>query len=322
MNTSDTDTRSAPSLAIIVPCFNEQAVLPVTCQRLLGTLEGLRETHRIAPHSRIYLIDDGSTDATWDVIEQTAAASDGICGIKLSRNFGHQNALLAGLLSVDEEIAISIDADLQDDIGVIEQMIDAYRRGHDVVYGVRRKRDADSLFKRMSAQLYYRLLRAMGISIEYNSADFRLVSHRVLRALRDYGEVNLFLRGIIPTIGFTSTTVLYDRVDREHGETKYPIGKMLALAVDGITSFSALPLRMIALLGLIIFIGSLALSAWVLWIRLVSDIAIPGWASSVLPMYFLGGIQLLSIGVLGEYASKIYMETKRRPRFIIEKTLD
>ena len=321
MNMVGTISETGVSLAIVVPCFNEQAILPVTCERLLGTIEELRAAQRIAPQSRIYLVDDGSTDGTWALIERLAAGDDRISGIKLSRNYGHQNALLAGLLSVDEGIVVSIDADLQDDVDVIAQMVDAYYDGHDVVYGARCRRDTDSYFKRASAQLYYRLLRAMGVSIEYNSADFRLLSRRALQALRDYNEVNLFLRGIIPTIGFKSTVVLYDRADREHGETKYSIGKMLALAVDGIASFSAFPLRMIALLGLIIFLGSLVLSGWVLWIRLVSGIAIPGWASSVLPMYFLGGIQLLSIGVLGEYASKIYMETKRRPRFIIEKRL-
>jgi hypothetical protein len=210
---------------------------------------------------------------------------------------------------------------LQDDINVIPDMVAAYTEGFDIVYGVRKSRDSDSFFKRTSAQFFYKLLNTMGISVEYNHADTRLMSRRALEALKQYDEVNLFLRGLIPTIGFPSACVEYDRSERFAGETKYGLLKMLGLALDGITSFSAFPLRLVAVLGLMIFIGSLVTSGWVLWIRFVSEIALPGWASSVLPMYFLGGIQLLSIGILGEYASKIYMETKRRPRFIIEKRL-
>ena len=310
------------TLAIVVPCYNEQEVLPVTTERLGALIENMVADGKISPKSLIWYIDDGSTDQTWNLIEGLRQKNSRVRGIKLSANRGHQNALLAGLLTVDADILVSIDADLQDDITVIPEMVDAHGDGADIVYGIRKSRESDSLFKRTSAQFFYRLLNLMGVSVEYNHADTRLMSRRALDALKQYGEVNLFLRGLIPTIGFPSSRVEYDRSSRAAGESKYPLAKMLALAIDGITSFSAVPLRVVAVLGLVIFCGSILTSAWVLWVRFVSQIAIPGWASSVLPMYFLGGIQLLSIGVLGEYASKIYMETKRRPRFIIEKTLD
>ena len=209
----------------------------------------------------------------------------------------------------------------QDDIDVIEDMMDAYHNGHDVVYGVRKKRDTDTAFKRITAESYYTLLGWMGVGVVFNHADYRLMSRRALDALREYDEVNLFLRGVIPTIGFPSTTVEYDRKERFAGESKYPLRKMLALAFDGITSFSAVPLRLIAALGVLIFIFSIAMSVWVMWVRMFTGDAIPGWASSVLPMYFLGGVQLFSIGVVGEYVSKIYTEVKRRPRYFIEKSV-
>lgn len=310
------------TLAIVVPCYNEEAVLPETTRRLSALLDKLVEAQKITSRSKIYYVDDGSTDRTWELIEMQAVDNSYVSGLKLAANRGHQNALLAGLLSVDADVTVSIDADLQDDINVIPEMVDAFNDGSDIVYGVRKARDADTFFKRTSAQLFYRLLGVMGVSVEFNHADTRLMSRRALEALRQYDEVNLFLRGLIPTIGFPSTRVEYDRSERFAGESKYPLRKMLALAVDGITSFSAYPLRLVAILGFLIFLGSLVISGWVLWIKFVSRIAIPGWASSVLPMYFLGGIQLLSIGILGEYASKIYMETKRRPRFIVEKRLD
>jgi glycosyltransferase involved in cell wall biosynthesis len=244
-----------------------------------------------------------------------------VWGVKLSRNRGHQNALLAGLFTAPEEILISIDADLQDDIIVMEQMVDEYYKGKDIVCGVRKNRDTDSYFKRFTAELYYKLLHLMNIETEYNHADYRLMNRRAVEALKEYKETNLFLRGIVPTIGFNMGTVLYDRKERFKGKSKYPFKKMLSLAVNGIISFSPLPLRFIALFGFCVFLGSLCLIAWALWVKFISGKAIPGWASSVLPIYFLGGVQILSIGVVGEYIAKIYLEVKRRPRFIIEKVV-
>ncbi|MEH6811962.1 MAG: glycosyltransferase family 2 protein [Motiliproteus sp.] len=309
------------TLNIVVPCYNEEAVLPETLRRLLVVLDQLQQQDKVSASSQIYCVDDGSSDNTWALIEQHAALDARVCGIKLSANRGHQNALLAGLLSVEGDAVISIDADLQDDIGIIEEMVDAFHDGSDVVYGVRRRRDQDTLFKRLSARCFYRILQLMRVQIQFDHADFRLMSRRALDALKEYSEVNLFLRGLIPTIGFPSKVIKYDRHSRFAGESKYPFYRMLALAVDGITSFSAVPLRMIAGLGILIFILSLLLSFWALWIRMFSVDAVPGWASSVLPTYLLGGLQLFSTGVVGEYVAKTYLETKRRPRFIIEKVL-
>ena len=308
-------------LAIVVPCYNEEQVLPETARQLLALLDELTETGKIAPNSRIYFVDDGSRDQTWPLIETLSADDERAHGIKLSYNRGHQNALLAGLFTAEGDIIISIDADLQDDIQVIGQMVDAYQEGNDVVYGVRAARKADRLFKRVTAESFYRLLGWMGVDVVFNHADYRLMSRRAIEALKGYGEVNIFLRGVIPSIGFPSTSVSYDRNKRIAGESKYPLSKMIGLAINGITAFSSLPLRLIAVLGFVIFLFSLLLSIWVLWVKIFAGEAIPGWASSVLPMYLLGGIQLLSIGVLGEYVGRIYMETKRRPRFIIEKII-
>ena len=308
-------------LAIVVPCYNEEQVLPETARQLLALLDELTETGKIAPNSRIYFVDDGSRDQTWPLIETLSADDGRVHGIKLSCNRGHQHALLAGLFTAEGDIIISIDADLQDDIQVIGQMIDAYREGNDVVYGVRAARKADRLFKRVTAESFYRLLGWMGVDVVFNHADYRLMSRRAIEALKGYGEVNIFLRGVIPSIGFPSTSVSYDRNQRFAGESKYPLSKMIGFAINGITAFSSLPLRLIAVLGFVIFMFSLLLSVWVLWVKIFAGEAIPGWASSVLPMYLLGGIQLLSIGVLGEYVGRIYMETKHRPRFIIEKII-
>jgi glycosyltransferase involved in cell wall biosynthesis len=308
------------SLAIVVPCYNEEAVLAETASRLLDVLDALAHCDKIASSSFVYFVDDGSTDQSWSRIQAEKHRDSRIRGIKLSRNCGHQNALLAGLLTVTEDMVVSVDADLQDDLSVIEQMVDYCHVGKDIVFGVRAKRSADSWFKRNTAESFYRLLRWLGVNVVFNHADFRLMSRRSLEALRDYGEVNLFLRGIVPTIGLPSTTVAYQRKSRLAGKTKYSYRRMLSLALNGITSFSVVPLRVIAILGVAIFLGSLSLTVWVVWVWLFSPDVVPGWASSVLPMYFLGGVQLLSIGVLGEYVSKIYMETKRRPRFIIETT--
>lgn len=311
----------APSLAIVVPCFNEELALPATTAVLLSVLDRLQSAAKIAANSQLCFIDDGSSDGTWALISAQAARNSRVHGIKLSRNHGHQKALLAGLSTVAGDVIVTIDADLQDDVNVIERMVDVARDGKDVVFGVRADRGSDSWTKRVFAEAYYRWLRRMGVDVVFNHADYRLMSRRALETLKEYSEVNVFLRGVIPTIGFPTAIVTYDRLERTAGETKYTLRKMLSLALEGITSFSTLPLRMIAALGVITFLGSLAISAWVVWVRLFSSDVVPGWASSVLPMYFLGGIQLLSTGILGEYIAKMYMETKRRPRFIIETTV-
>lgn len=306
-------------VAVVVPCFNEEDVLPETARRLGEILEDLQARGKIA-ESSIYFVDDGSDDRTWPVVESLAGKHAYIRGIKLSRNRGHQNALLAGLFSADGDVVITIDADLQDDLSAIELMIDSHMAGNDIVYGVRKSRSADTLFKRLTATGYYRLLHLLGVEAVFNHADYRLMSRRAIDALREYREVNLFLRGIIPQLGFASSSVLYDRVSRFAGESAYPLRQMLALAWQGVTSFSAVPLRMITGIGVIVSLGSFTVTLWVLGIRLFTTGAVPGWASTVLPIYFLGGIQLLGIGIIGEYLAKIYMETKGRPRYVIEKT--
>jgi len=308
-------------LSIVVPCFNEEEVLPETIRRLTALLERLVASGKLSDDSRICFVDDGSSDKTWTLIEKQSQVDSRIGGIKLSRNRGHQNALLAGLLSAPGDAIVSIDADLQDDPEVIEQMLDHYHDGAQIVYGVRKARHTDTAFKRMTAEGYYRILQVMGVDVVFNHADYRLMGRRAIDALKDYGEINIFLRGIVPTIGLTTSIVEYDREERFAGESKYPLKKMLSLAIDGVTSFSAVPLRFIAALGLLTFFGTILLSIWVVWTRFVSDDAIPGWASSVLPMYFLGGIQLLSIGIVGEYVAKIYTESKRRPRYFIDRII-
>lgn len=308
-------------VSIVVPCYNEEAVLSETTRQLADLLQPLIAEGKIAPSSRVYYIDDGSRDRTWQLIESLSATHEFIRGIKLSRNRGHQNALLAGLLTTEGEVVISADADLQDDLSAIKKMIDYYAAGYDIVYGVRDSRKTDTFFKSVTAKAYYRLLSVMGVEIVYNHADYRLMSRRVIEALREFDEVNLFLRGIIPQLGFSSTLVYYDRAERYAGESKYPLKKMLSFAWQGITAFSDLPLRLITGLGLAVSLISFLFSAWAIAIRLFTHDAVPGWASTVLPIYFLGGIQLLCLGVLGEYLAKVYSETKRRPRYIIEKII-
>lgn len=308
-------------LAIVVPCYNEQEVIPETCTRMTQLLARLTYEGKIAADSRIYFVDDGSRDDTWRLITGFVRQGLPVIGIKLSRNRGHQNALLAGLLSAKGDAIVSIDADLQDDLEAIDEMLEHYRRGCDIVYGVRKRRPTDSLFKRWSAEAFYRLLSAFGAQTIFNHADFRLVSRRVIDALRDFREVNLYLRGIVPLIGFESAIVEYDRSARFAGESKYPLGRMIALALDAVTSFSVVPLRLISFLGLVVFAGSMAVTAWALWVAVFSDRAVPGWASIVLPMYFLGGVQLLALGAIGEYLGKLYVEAKSRPRFFVEQVL-
>ena len=306
-------------LSLILPCYNEEEVLKETSTKLLSLFNNLIESSKIDDNSTIYFIDDGSSDNTWGIIETLSEKHKHISGIKLSRNFGHQNALLSGLLTVQGDAVISIDADLQDDTSMIEKMVDFYHAGNDIVYGVKKKREADSIFKRTSAEGFYKIMHLMGVNIVYNHADFRLLSRKVIEHLKEYKEVNLFLRGLIPLVGFKSATVTYDISERTAGESKYPLKKMLAFAWNGISSFSVTPLRFITAIGFFLFISTLILTIHSLWIALFTDEAVPGWASTVLPIYFLGGVQMLSIGIIGEYIGKIYLEIKARPRYIIEK---
>jgi glycosyltransferase involved in cell wall biosynthesis len=307
-------------LDIVVPCYNEEEALPETHRQLAVVLDGIRRSNRISPSSKICYVDDGSQDRTWNLIKELCSREAGVVGIRLSRNFGHQAALLAGLMTARGDAVVSVDADLQDDISVIPQMVDEFLAGHEVVYGVRRQRSTDTAFKRNSALLYYSLLKRLGVEIIHNHADYRLLGRRAIEALKEFTEVNLFLRGIVPLIGFNSTMVYYDRKERHAGVSKYNLRKMLRLAFDGITSFSAAPLRWVSFLGVLIFVASLGMAAWVLGIRIFTLRAVPGWASSVIPIYFLGGIQLLCLGVIGEYVAKGYIESKRRPRFLICET--
>jgi len=273
--------------------------------------------------SRVLLVDDGSKDKTWTIIQELHREKPMFEGLKLSRNRGHQNALLAGLMTAKEhaDFCISMDADLQDDMDAMDRFIKEYRDGCDVVYGVRNKRDADTFFKKRTALLFYRLMKGMGVDITYNHADYRLMSRRALRALAEFREVNLFLRGLSPLVGFQSGYVYYDRGERFAGESKYPFKKMLAFAIDGITSFSVKPLRMITTIGLLIFLVSLLMLIYAL-IAWVSGHAVTGWTSTLASIWMIGGIQLLSLGVIGEYIGKIYNEAKRRPRFIIDRYLN
>lgn len=309
-----------PILGVVVPCFNEEQVLPETAKRLDALLGVLVSTGRIDGQSRIWFVDDGSRDGTWALIEAySRTVGSRIAGFKLTRNRGHQMALLAGLLSAEGDVLISIDADLQDDLDAIPRMLDEYLAGSDIVYGVRSCRERDSIFKRVTAEAYYRLLKALGVEIVFNHADFRLMSRRAVEALREHRETNLFLRGLVPQLGFRSSIVHYERLERFAGESKYPIRKMLALAWQGITSFTAAPLRFITGLGMSISVLSLGLGAWALGMRVFTDKAVPGWASIVVPLFLLSGVQLLALGVIGEYLAKIYVEVKQRPRYFIEQ---
>ena len=308
-------------LAIVVPCYNEEEVLPETNQRLLVLLTKLQDLQLISADSSVHYVDDGSKDGTWSLIESLAAIDTRIHGIMLSGNRGHQNALLSGLLTVEGDAVVSIDADLQDDVSVIEAMVREFIGGAEVVYGVRDSRQTDTSFKRSTALMYYGLMKKMGVNLVHNHADFRLLGRRAIEALRQYGEVNIFLRGIVPLIGYRAATVKYDRAERFAGVSKYPLRKMLTFAAEGITSFSIVPLRLITVFGFLVSGFSFAMILFIIYGAVVLQAVIPGWASSVVPIYFLGGIQLLSIGILGEYVAKIYLETKQRPRYFIEKTI-
>ena len=308
-------------LALVLPCYNEEEVLPTTIERLLALKRELIAEQLIDDASTITFVDDGSRDRTWQIIEQAAAKDSSIHGIKLAKNRGHQNALIAGLLNVDGDAVISVDADLQDDLGAIREMVREHAAGAQIVYGIRSARDTDTWFKLWTAESFYRVMRLVGVDIVFNHADYRLMSRAAIEALAQFDEVNLFLRGIIPQLGFRTAEVRYARAERYAGESKYPLSKMLSLAWNGLTSFSAGPLRWITMFGIIVSAFSFAVGGWVLLRSVFFGGNVPGWASTVIPVYFLGGIQLLGIGIIGEYISKIYLETKRRPRYIIEKTV-
>lgn len=309
-----------PVLYIVIPCYNEQEVLPLTSGLFLKKLETLAEKGKISPSSRVLFVNDGSKDDTWQIIQSLAAQNEHFEGICLSRNRGHQNALLAGLMTARErcDAAISIDCDGQDDIDAMDEMIDAYLDGCEVVYGVRKRRDTDTFFKRFTAESFYRLLNWMGAQVVFNHADYRLLSRRVLEEFSNYREVNIFLRGMVPLVGFKSTSVYYDRAERMAGESHYPLKKMLALAMDGITSLSVKPIRMITGLGLLVSLLSFLGVIWAV-VDSIRGGTVQGWASTVCIVCFMGGIQLLCLGVIGEYVGKTYLETKARPRYIISQ---
>lgn len=312
---------TAIQLAIVVPCFNEEQALPQTAPLLAALLARMRDADKIAASSRIYFIDDGSTDRTWPMIADFVRRGLPVVGVKLSRNRGHQNALLAGLLCAGGDAIVTLDADLQDDLDAVERMVDRHQEGCDVVYGVRKARASDGAWKRLTASWFYALAAFLGAPTVAHHADCRLLSRRAVDALHGFREANLFLRGIVPLIGFPSAVVEYERHARTAGRSKYSLRKMLALAADGITSFSVVPLRIISLAGFLVFAGAMLATAWALWISLFTDRSVPGWASVVLPMYFLGGVQLLALGVMGEYLGRIYIEVKGRPRFIVEEVI-
>jgi len=309
-------------LIVVLPCYNEEEVLPTSINEITMLMQKLIETKKVAQDSFLCFVDDGSKDKTWNVIDQFSKTNKLVKGLKLARNSGHQNALLAGLMHYKSkaDIYITIDCDLQDDIEAIPKMIDLYNNGNEIVYGVRSSRDVDTVFKRKSAELFYDIQGAIGVDIIKNHADYRLISNKVLDCLSLYKERNLYLRAMFPLIGFKSDVVYYERKERFAGETKYPLKKMLAFAWDGITSFSTFPLKIITIIGFLIFFISMGMTAWILWIKFFTTQAIPGWASITIPIYFIGGLLLLSMGIIGEYIGKIYTESKQRPRYFIEKS--
>ena len=309
-----------PTVYLVVPCYNEEEVLPETVRRLTAKLDAMIESERADRESRILFVDDGSRDKTWALISQYHDENPLVGGVKLAHNRGHQNALLAGLMTAREyaDCAISLDADLQDDIEVLDQFVDKFLGGCDVVYGVRNKRETDSFFKRTTAQGFYKFMKLLGVDVVYNHADYRLMSRRALDALSEYRETNLFLRGIVPLIGYRSDCVYYDRHERFAGESKYPLKKMLSFALDGITSFSVRPLKIIANLGVLVSILSVLGLLYAL-ISYFTGNAVAGWTAIVCSIWLLGGIQLLCLGVVGGYIGKIYSEVKARPRYRIEE---
>ena len=311
-----------PRLIIVVPCYNEQEVLPITAPMFLAKIKSLAQAGQITQDSRVMFVNDGSRDDTWNIITRLSEEDEHYIGISQSRNRGHQNAVLAGLMTAKDmcDITISIDCDGQDDINAMDGMVAAYHEGCEIVYGVRSRRDTDTFFKRFTAESFYKLLNAMGAEVVYNHADYRLISSRALQELAKFKEVNIFLRGMVPLVGFKSTSVYYERSERAAGKSHYPLSKMLALAFDGITSLSIKPIKMIFVLGLIVALISFVGIIWAVVEAILGNTA-SGWASTTCIICFLSGVQLISIGVIGEYIGKIYMEVKHRPRYIIsEKT--
>lgn len=310
-------------IVLIIPCFNEEQALPQTFEVIGKLYKQLIEDSMISPLSKILFVDDGSRDQTWEVIKRLSASHDWVKGVKLSRNFGHQNALLAGFLEAknDFDLYVTLDADLQDDPAIIPKMIEEYMNGAEIVYGVRERRNQDSLFKKLTAKVFYKIMHWLKIPIVPEHADFRLVSNAVLLELSQFEERNLFLRGIFPSLGFPTAHVAYERKARAHGETKYPLSKMISFAWNGITSFSIYPVRLILYIGVLTFLFSCILGGWVIYTYWVGK-AVPGWSSIVLPITGFGAIQMISLGVIGEYLGKIYQEVKKRPRYIIEKRIE
>ena len=313
---------SFPKLFIVIPCYNEQEALPITAQRLVELTDDMIEKALISPESRIVLVDDGSRDDTWRVISDLHAQDPRFEGVKLAHNAGHMNALWAGMtMSADRcDCVITIDADLQDDVNAMYAFLEEYRNGADVVYGVRGSRKKDTFFKRATAQGFYKMMNAMGAELVYNHADYRLLSRRALEALLSFGEVNMFLRGMVPMLGFRTAKVYYERGARVAGESKYPLRKMLAFAMEGITSLSNKPIRFVLVLGVLCALMGVAMGVYVL-VSLFKGHTVRGWASTMMSIWLLGGLQLIALGVIGEYIGKIYMETKRRPKFILEEHL-
>ena len=313
----------APKLMVVIPCYNEEEVLPETSKRLVKKMAELEQKGLITPDSKVLLVNDGSRDRTWEMICDLHKQNPLFEGVKLSRNRGHQNALLAGLMTARGrcDVSISMDADLQDDMDAMDRFLEKYEEGCEIVYGVRNKRETDTFFKRETALMFYRLMKALGVDITFNHADYRLMSNRALEALSQFGEVNLFLRGLAPLVGFQSDVVYYDRSERFAGESKYPFKKMLAFAIDGITSFSVKPLRLITTVGLVIFVVSLFMLLYAL-VSWITGNTVTGWTSTLASIWMIGGIQLLCLGVIGEYVGKIYNESKSRPRFIIDRYLN
>jgi glycosyltransferase involved in cell wall biosynthesis len=310
-------------LYIVIPCYNEEKVLPETSKRIEIKMSELIKQKEVSKDSKVMFVDDGSKDKTWEIIKSLNEKNKLFVGLKLSRNRGHQNALLAGLMTSkgSADMIISMDADLQDDINAIDKFVAEYNKGNDIVYGVRSKREKDTFFKKFTAEGFYKFMKKMGVDIVFNHADYRLMSKRTLDALEQYEEVNLFLRGIVPLIGYKSSTVMYERNERFAGESKYPLKKMLAFAFDGITSFSVKPIRMIFTVGMLMFIFSLVIMLYSL-IRYFGGNTVEGWTFISISIWMIAGVQMLSLGIIGEYIGKIYSETKKRPRYIIEENLE
>ncbi len=309
------------TLYLVIPCYNEETVLPKTAPLFMDKLHALQAAGRISADSRVLFVDDGSKDATWSSIQALSAAHAAVEGVRLTRNRGHQNALLAGLMIAKEraDVTVSMDCDGQDDVNAVDKMLDEYEAGCDIVYGVRADRSSDSLFKRSTARAFYRFTRLMGMESVYDHADCRLMSRRALEGLSRFQEVNLYLRGMVPLVGYRSSSVYYDRMERTAGESHYSLRRMMALAIDGITSLSVRPLKMITGLGLTVSLISLGMIVWSL-VRHFTDATVSGWSSLMCVILFLGGVQLLCVGVLGEYIGKIYAEVKRRPRYLVQET--